>query len=189
MKWNGSRGTVRARQCVLPVYPDAPVGEVLLVTARLRRGCESLIEQLSSVGLAVTLIDDTGDAWTYLRAWRYIDTDLPRVAVIDASPLSEAGSEMFAQHGILRARPEVPMLVLVGSEPLGEAVPGMVAVPLPCRCQQVTTRVLRAAGLTEAQTDEILMRHRFWEKDRSDAWLPGSWQDEAIPAAAASDGV
>ena len=69
-------------------------------------------------------------------------------------------------------------MVLAGAVSLPAAIPGMVVVPLPCRRELAIIHVLRAVGLPEARTREILRYRLPPSSEGPDDWLPGSQQDE-----------
>lgn len=162
------------------------LGEALLVSGRSCQGRATLADQLSMVGFDVTSITDANTAWVHLRAWQHIRTEVPRVAVIDASPLCTAGRALFTRLVTKRRRPGVRLVVLAGAAPLDGVIPGMIVVPLPCRCQQVTMRVLRVAGVLEDEASELVQRQRFWTQEGSGAWMPGRWEDKEEARIAAS---
>lgn len=166
------------RNPVLANQSDVLLGEVLVVSARARQGRATLVDQLCAVGFDVTSLSDADTAWIHMKAWRHIRTEVPRVVVIDASPLCSGGRIVLARLASWTRRPQLPLVVLAGAAPLNAVVPGMVLFPLPCRCQQVTMRVLRASGVSENRCQDILLSQRFWDSDGADAWLPGSWRDE-----------
>lgn len=163
---------------VLIEHHDALLGEVLAVTARRRQGRETLMEQLASVGFDVTVLGDSTMAWAYLYGWRHIQTDVPRIVLIDASPLCWAGRGMLSRLARASRRPSVPLIVLAGAVPWTAVVPGMVVVPLPCQCQQVTMRVLRAVGVSEAAAGDVLAHRKCGKEEGPQAWLSGCRRDE-----------
>ncbi|MQA26806.1 MAG: hypothetical protein GEU94_15390 [Micromonosporaceae bacterium] len=154
------------------------IGEALVVAARWRHGRYRLADQLSEVGFDVVAPRDADDAWVWLRAWRHVLPDAPRVLVVDASPLCPHGRALFARLAARPPRLQLPLVVLAGAAPLPAAIPGMVVVPLPCRREQALIRVLRAVGLPEARTREILRYRLPPSSEGPDDWLPGSQQHE-----------